>query len=36
MDLFNFTSKKISKWKSMGIFISSDDSSMKGIEDTET
>ena len=28
--------KKISKWKSMGIFIYSDDSSMKGIEDTKT
>ena len=33
MDSFNFTSKKISKWKSTGIFIYSDDSSMKGIED---
>ena len=36
MDSFNFTNKKISKWKSMGIFIYSDDSSMKGIEDTKT
>ena len=36
MDSFNFTSKKISKWKSTGIFIFSDDSSMKGIEDTKT
>ena len=36
MDSFNFTSKKISKWKSTGIFTYSDDSSMKGIEDTKT
>ena len=36
MDSFKFTSKKISKWKSTGIFIYSDDSSMKGIEDTKT
>ena len=36
MDSFNFTSKKVSKWKSTGIFIYSDDSSMKGIEDTKT
>ena len=36
MDLFNFNSKKISKWKSTGIFIYSDDSSIKGIEDTKT
>ena len=36
MDSFKFTNKKISKWKSMGIFIYSDDSSMKGIEDTKT
>ena len=36
MDSFNFTSKKISKWRSMGIFIYSGDSSMKGIEDTKT
>ena len=35
MDSFNFTSKKISKWKSTGIFLYSDDSSMKGIEDTK-
>ena len=36
MDSFNFTSKKILEWKSTGIFIYSDDSSMKGIEDTKT
>ena len=36
MDSFNFTSKKISKWKSTGIFIYSGDSSMKGIRDTKT
>ena len=36
MDSFNFTSKKISKWKSTSIFVYSDDSSMKGIEDTKT
>ena len=36
MDSFNFISKKISEWKSTGIFIYSDDSSMKGIEDTKT
>ena len=36
MDSFSFNSKKISKWKSTGIFIYSDDSSMKGIEDTKT
>ena len=36
MGSFNFNSKKISKWKSTGIFIYSDDSSMKGIEDTKT
>ena len=36
MDSSNFTNKKISKWKSTGIFIYSDDSSMKGIEDTKT
>ena len=36
MDSFNFSSKKISKWKLTGIFIYSDDSSMKGIEDTKT
>ena len=36
MDSFNFNSKKISKWKSTGIFIYSDDSSMKGVEDTKT
>ena len=36
MDSFNFNSKKISKWKSTGIFIYSDDSSMKGIEDIKT
>ena len=36
MDSFNFTIKKISKWKSNGIFIYSDDSNMKGAEDTKT
>ena len=36
MDSFNFICKKISEWKSTGIFIYSDDSSMKGIEDTKT
>ena len=36
MDSFNFTSKKISKWKLTGIFIYSGDSSMKGIQDTKT
>ena len=36
MDSFNFTSKKISKWKSTCIFIYSDDSTMKGIEDIKT
>ena len=36
MDSFNFNSKKISEWKSTGIFIYSDDSSMKGIKDTKT
>ena len=36
MNSFNFTNKKISKWKSTGIFIYSEDSSMKGIEDTKT
>ena len=36
MDSFNFNSKKISKWKSTGIFIYSDDSSVKGIEDIKT
>ena len=35
MDSFNFTSKKISKSKSTGIFIYSDDSSLKGIENTK-
>ena len=35
MDSFNFTSKKIAKWKSMGIFIYSEESSMKGIENTK-
>ena len=35
MDSFNFNSKRILKWKSTGIFIYSDDSSMKGIEDTK-
>ena len=36
MDSFNFNSKKITKWKSTGLFNYSDDSSMKGIEDTKT
>ena len=38
MDSFNFSNKKlkISEWKSAGIFIYSNDSSMKGIEDTKT
>ena len=36
MDSLNFNSKKISEWKSTGIFIYSDDSSMKGVEDTKT
>ena len=36
MDSFNFISKKISEWKSMGIFIYSNDSSMKGIKDAKT
>ena len=34
MDSFNFTKKKISKWKSTGIFFYL--FSMKGIEDTKT
>ena len=34
MDSFNFSSKKISEWKSTSIY--SNDSSMKGIEDTKT
>ena len=33
---FNFTAGKITTWKSAGIFNYSDDSSMKGIEDTKT
>ena len=36
MDSFNFSNKKIPQWKSTGIFIYSNDSSMKGIEDTKT
>ena len=36
MASFNFSSKKITEWKSTGIFIYSDVSSMKGIEDTKT
>ena len=36
MDSFNFIGKKISEWKSTGIFIYSNDSSMKGTEDTKT
>ena len=33
---FNFTNKKILKWKSTDVFNYSDDFSMKGIEDTKT
>ena len=33
---FNFTNKKISKWKSTGVFNCSDDFTLKGIEDTKT
>ena len=36
MDSFIFFSKKISEWKFTSIFIYSNDSSMKGIEDTKT
>ena len=36
IDSFNFTNKRILKWKSTGIFNHLDDSSMKGIEDTKT
>ena len=38
MRSFNFTNKKIkiSKWKSTGVFNYTDDSSMKGIENTKT
>ena len=36
MSSFNFSSRKISEWKSTGIFIYSSDSSMRGIEDTKT
>ena len=36
MSSFNFSSRKISEWKSKGIFIYSYDSSMKDIEDTKT
>ena len=35
-DSFNFTNKKILKWKSTGFFNYPDDSSMNGIEDTKT
>ena len=35
-DSFNYTNKKILKWKSTGVFNYTDDSSMKGIEDTKT
>ena len=35
-DSFNYTNKKISKWKSTGVFNYPDDSSIKGIEDTKT
>ena len=36
MDSFNFSNGKISKWKSTGIFIYSNDSSMRGIKDSKT
>ena len=36
MDSFNFIGKKISEWNSTGIFIYSNDSSMKVTEDTKT
>ena len=36
MDSFNFSNTKTSGWKSTGIFIYSNDSSMRGIEDTKT
>ena len=36
MGSFNFSSGKISEWKSTGIFIYSNDSSMRGIENTKT
>ena len=36
MSSFNFSSKKITEWKSTGIFIYSGDSSMTDIEDTKT
>ena len=36
MGSFNFISGKISEWKSTGIFIYSNDSSMRGIEDPKT
>ena len=36
MGSFNFSSRKISEWKSTGIFIYSNDSSMRGIENTKT
>ena len=35
-DSFNYTNKKLSKWKSIGVFNYPDDSSMKGIKDTKT
>ena len=35
-DSFNYTNKKLSKWKTIGVFNYPDDSSMKGIEDTKT
>ena len=36
MDSFNLSNKKVLEWKSTGIFIYSNDSSMKGTEDTKT
>ena len=35
-DSFNYTNKKILKWKSTGVFNYPDDDSMKGTEDTKT
>ena len=35
-DSFNYTNKKILKWKSTGVFNYPDDDSMKGIENTKT
>ena len=35
-DSFNYTNKKISKWKSVGVFNYPDDDNMKSIENTKT